>query len=127
MRWRCRRGGSHRRNSAPCLVYIHGGYWQRNSKDMFTNLVGGPHARGWAAALPVYTLAPDATLTDIVAEIRAALSWLIEHGPAYGITGPIVLSGWSEGGHLTAMYLGHAGVVAGLTISGVFELGPIRE
>ena len=24
---------------APCLVFIHGGYWQRNSKDMFANLI----------------------------------------------------------------------------------------
>jgi arylformamidase len=113
--------------NAPCLVYIHGGYWQRNSKDMFANLVGGPYARGWAAALPGYTLAPDATLTDIVAEIRAALGWLVEHGAAHGIAGPIVLSGWSAGGHLTAMCLDHPGVVAGLAISGVFELGPIRD
>jgi arylformamidase len=73
---------------APCLVFIHGGYWQRNSKDMFTNLIGGPYVHGWAAALPGYTLAPDATLTDIVAEIRAALNWLVEHGPAHGVAGP---------------------------------------
>ena len=41
------------------------------------------------------------------AEIRAALDWLAEHGPAHGIDGPIVLSGWSAGGHLTAMCLEH--------------------
>ncbi len=56
---------------APCIVFIHGGYWQRNSKDQFANLIAGPHARGWAAALPGYTLAPDASLTEIVAEINA--------------------------------------------------------
>jgi arylformamidase len=38
-----------------------------------------------------------------------------------------VLSGWSAGGHLTAMCLDHPSVVAGLAISGVFELGPLRE
>ena len=112
---------------APCLVFIHGGYWQRNSKDQFANLIGGPYAHGWAAALPGYTLAPDASLTEIVAEIRAALDWLAEHGPAHGIAGPIVLSGWSAGGHLTAMCLDHPSVVAGLAISGLFELGPIRD
>jgi len=112
---------------APCLVFIHGGYWQRNSKDQFANLIGGPYARGWAAALPGYTLAPDATMTDIVGEIRAALDWLAGHGPAHGMAGPIVLSGWSAGGHLTAMCLDHPSVVAGLAISGLFELGPIRD
>jgi arylformamidase len=45
---------------APCLVFIHGGYWQRNSKDMFANVIAGPYAHGWAAALPGYTLAPGA-------------------------------------------------------------------
>jgi arylformamidase len=112
---------------APCLVFIHGGYWQRNSKDMFSNLIAGPYAHGWAAALPGYTLAPDATLKEITAEIHAALDWLAEHGPSHGIAGPVVLSGWSAGGHLTAMALGHPRVAAGLSISGVFELGPVRD
>jgi arylformamidase len=112
---------------APCLVFIHGGYWQRNSKDMFANVIAGPYAHGWSAALPGYTLAPDATLADIVREIRAALDWLGEHGASHGIAGPIVLSGWSAGGQLTAMCLDHPRVAAGLAISGVFELGPIRD
>ena len=112
---------------APCIVFIHGGYWQRNGKDQFANLIAGPRARGWAAALPGYTLAPDASLTEIVAEINAALDWLAAHGPAHGINGPVVLSGWSAGGHLTAMCLGHPLVKAGLAISGIFELGPIRD
>jgi len=113
--------------NAPCLVFIHGGYWQRNSKDQFANLVAGPYAHGWAGALPGYTLAPDATLTEIAAEINASLDWLAEHGPAHGINGKVVLSGWSAGGHLTALCLGHKRVSAGLAISGVYELGPIRD
>ena len=112
---------------APCLVFIHGGYWQRNSKDQFANLIAGPYAHGWAGALPGYTLAPDASLTEIVAEINSALDWLGEHGPSHGINGKVVLSGWSAGGHLTAMCLGHKIVSAGLAISGVYELGPIRD
>ena len=85
------------------------------------------HARGWAGALPGYTLAPDATLTEIVAEINAALDWLAANSRAHGIDGKVVLSGWSAGGHLTAMCLGHKRVSAGLAISGVYELGPIRD
>ena len=112
---------------APCLVFIHGGYWQRNSKDQFANLIEGPFSRGWAAALPGYTLAPDASLNEIVAEINAALDWLATHGPTHGINGPVVLSGWSAGGHLTAACLDHPLVKAGLAISGIFELGPVRD
>ena len=113
--------------NAPCLVFIHGGYWQRNSKDQFANLIAGPLAIGWSAALPGYTLAPDASLTGIAAEIDSALDWLASHGAAHGIAGPVVLSGWSAGGHLTALCLGHKLVRAGLAISGVFELGPLRD
>ncbi|MGH7156297.1 MAG: alpha/beta hydrolase [Acetobacteraceae bacterium] len=113
--------------AAPCLVFIHGGYWQRNSREQFACLIEGPHAIGWSAALPGYTLASDATMTAIVGEIHAALDWLAANGPAHGIAGPIVLSGWSAGGHLTAMALGHPAVRAGLAISGLFELGPIRD
>jgi arylformamidase len=112
---------------APCIVFIHGGYWQRNAKEQFSNLIAGPFARGWSAALPGYTLAPEASLTDIVTEINAALDWLAAHGPAHGINGPVVLSGWSAGGHLTAMCLNHPLVRAGLAISGVFDLGPLRD
>lgn len=112
---------------APCIVFIHGGYWQRNSKDVMASLIAGPHAMGWSAALPGYTLAPDGSMTEIAAEIDAALDWLALHRAAHGIRGPVVLSGWSAGGHLTAMSLGHPVVHAGLAISGLFELGPIKD
>src|SRR5262249_41663744 len=116
-----------REANAPCLVFIHGGYWQRNSKDQFASLIAGVYARGWAAALPGYTLAPQASLGDIVTEINLALDWLMASGARHGINGKVVLSGWSAGGHLTAMCLGHERVSAGLAVSGVFELGPIRD
>jgi arylformamidase len=113
--------------NAPCVVFIHGGYWQRNSKDQFASLIAGPYALGWSAALPGHTLAPDASLTEIVAEINAALDWLAANRNAHGIGGPVVLSGWSAGGHLTALCLGHPLIHAGLAISGIFELGPLRD
>ncbi len=113
--------------AAPCLVFIHGGYWQRNDRQGAAALVEGIRAHGWSAALPGYTLAPDTSLTGIVGEIFSALDWLAEHGPAHGIAGPVVASGWSAGGHLAAMAAAHPRVAAALTISGVFELGPIRD
>ena len=112
---------------APCLVFIHGGYWQRNSREGFGLLAEGVRAHGWSAALPGYTLAPDASLSAIVAELAAALDWLASAGRTHGIAGPLVVSGWSAGGHLTALALGHPSVRAGLAISGIFELGPLRD
>lgn len=113
--------------AAPCLVHIHGGYWQRGSREEFACLAEGVLARGWAAALPGYTLAPEASLTRIVAELRTALDWLAAEAPGRGIAGPVILTGWSAGGHLTALLLDHPVVRAGLAISGVFELAPLRD
>jgi acetyl esterase/lipase len=113
--------------TAPCLVFLHGGYWQRNSRDVFAMLVEGVAAHGWSVAIPGYSLAPDVSLTDIVTEISQSLDWLAQNGESYGISGPVVLSGWSAGAHLVAMALDHPRVAAGLAISGVYDLGPIRD
>ena len=113
--------------TAPCLVFLHGGYWQRNSRDVFAMLVEGVAAHGWSVAIPGYSLAPDASLTEIVTEISRSLDWLAQNGGSYGISGPVVLSGWSAGAHLVAMALEHPHVTAGLAISGVYDLAPIRD
>ncbi len=113
--------------TGPCLVFLHGGYWQRNSRDVFAMLVKGVAAHGWSVAIPGYSLAPDVSLTDIVTEISQSLDWLAENGGSYGISGPVVLSGWSAGAHLVALALDHPRVAAGLAISGVYDLGPIRD
>ena len=113
--------------AAPCLVFLHGGYWQRNSREVFAMLVEGVAAHSWSVAIPGYSLAPDAPLTDIVMEISRSLDWLAQNGESYGIAGPIVLSGWSAGAHLVAMALDHPRVSAGLAISGVYDLAPIRD
>lgn len=112
---------------APCLAFIHGGYWQRNRRQDFAHYAEGALAMGWSFAAIGYTLAPDASLTAIVAQVHAGLDWLAAHGRAEGMGGPIIVSGWSAGGHLTAMALSHPAVVAGLAISGIFELAPIRD
>ena len=114
--------------AAPCLVFIHGGYWQRNSREDFAGYATGLNSHGWSVAMPSHTLAPDASLTAIVAEIHSALDWLVQNGPMHGVAaGKIILSGWSAGGHLTAMALQHRAIAAGLAISGVYELGHIRD
>ena len=113
--------------SAPCLAFIHGGYWQRGRREEFACLGEGLRARGWSVAMAGYTLAPEARLSQIVGEVTAALDWLAAHGEGHGVAGPVVLSGWSAGAHLVAMALGHPRVAAGLAVSGVYELGPLRD
>jgi arylformamidase len=112
---------------AQTLVFIHGGYWQTRAKEVFTVMAEGPMAHGINVALIGYTLAPEATLDEIVAEIHAGIDFLAEQLPALGgDAGRIVVSGWSAGGHLTTMALTNAHVKAGMGISGIYDLEPIR-
>lgn len=111
------------RPRAPLLVFIHGGWWQRNSKEVFSCMAEGPLAAKMDVALVGYTLAPDAALTRIVAEVNAALDVIA----ARENVSCCVLAGWSAGGHLTATAIDHPFVGAGLSISGVFDLEPIRH
>ena len=113
--------------TAPCLVFLHGGYWQRNSREVFAMLVEGVAAHGWSVAIPGYSLAPDASLTEIVTEISQVARLAGQNGGSYGISGPVVLAGWSAGAQLVAMALDHPRVTAGLAISGVYDLAPIRD
>jgi acetyl esterase/lipase len=113
---------------APTLLFIHGGYWQARAKEVFTIFAEGPMAHGINVALIGYTLAPDATLDEIVAEIHAGIDFLAKQLPALGATADgIVVSGWSAGGHLTSMALSHPHVKAGMAISGIYDLDPIRH
>lgn len=115
------------REQGPVLVFIHGGYWQMRAKESFSFVGQGPRAQGVHVALVGYTLAPDASLADIVKEVRDAIAWL--HAHVAGLGGDpqrIVVSGWSAGGHLAAMCLDEPGVVGGLAISGIYDLAPIR-
>lgn len=115
------------RPDAPCLVFFHGGYWQRNSRDMFAVLGQGVAAHGWSFAIPGYTLAPQASLGQIVEEVGIAMDYLAERRRSLGFSGPLIVSGWSAGGHLAAMALSHPAAVAGLAISGIFELAPLAD
>ena len=115
-------------DNAPTLLFIHGGYWQMRSKEVFTVVAEGPMAHGINVALIGYTLAPDATLDEIVDEIRSGIDFLSGQLPALGAAAEgIVVSGWSAGGHLTAMALSHPKVRAGMAISGIYDLEPIRH
>ncbi len=122
--------------TTPLLVYIHGGYWQLLSKRESFFAATGCLDQGLAFAALDYTLAPAASLDEIVEECREALRNLGLAAADYGYDPDrIFIAGSSAGGHLTAM-MGLAGIdqsagglgfaPAGLVlISGVFELEPL--
>ena len=108
------------KRGAPLLIFIHGGWWQRRAKEDFAFVAEGPLAHGISVALVGYTLAPGKRLDGIVAEIRSAITFLDSQANR------IVVAGWSAGGHLGAMAMQMPAVNAGLLISGVYDLEPIR-
>ena len=82
---------------AGLFVFVHGGYWMRFDRSVWSHLAAGPLARGWAVAMPSYPLAPEARVAAITRSTRAAIE-----AAAAAIPGPVVLAGHSAGGHLVA-------------------------
>jgi acetyl esterase/lipase len=115
------------RRDGPVLMFIHGGYWQARAKEVFSFIAEGPLAWGINVAMVGYTLAPQKPLSGIVAEIHLALNWLKSSVPMLGgDPGQLFVSGWSAGGHLTAMAMSHPAARGGLAISGIYDLEPMR-
>lgn len=116
------------RENAALFVFIHGGYWQRNSKETFSFIANGPLAHGIDVAVVGYTLAPGASLTAIVAEVMAALDNIYDRAETLGFDpARIHVGGWSAGGHLAALAANHAQVRGVMPISGIFDLAPIAR
>jgi len=111
---------------APLLVFIHGGYWQRNNKEDFSFIATGPRALGINVAVVGYTLAPKARLTEIASEIPTAIDFLLQQASELGFdTNRMFIGGWSAGGQLAALMAHHSQVKGLLLISGIYDLEPI--
>jgi acetyl esterase/lipase len=111
---------SDKQSSAPTFVFVHGGYWQSCDKELCAFVAQGPLARGMNVIVAEYTLAPTASMTQIVSETGRLLDFLVEQGHT-----TLILGGHSAGGHLTAMHRHHQAVEYALPISGLFDLEPI--
>lgn len=105
------------------VVFVHGGYWHLFSKAHWSHLAAGPLARGFAVAMPSYTLAPAARIAEMTAEIARAC-WFV----GTRVAGPMIVTGHSAGGHLAAR-MGCADISVPVArvvpISPLAELGPL--
>lgn len=112
---------------APTVMFLHGGYWQRNSKDTFSFVAEGFLAHGFNAAIVGYTLAPHKRLPQIVAEVGEAATWLHKNLGSLGADPEkLYMTGWSAGGHLAAMNMAHPAIKGALAVSGLYDMEPIR-
>lgn len=114
--------------SAPLLVFLHGGYWHRNSKETFSFIAEGLLAHGIDVAVVGYTLAPEARLSAIVAEVSVAIDWLAAQTATLPFdAGQVYVGGWSAGGQLAAIAAQNPHVRGVLSISGIFDLEPMAK
>ncbi|KQW86190.1 hypothetical protein ASC89_03825 [Devosia sp. Root413D1] len=121
----------------PIHMFIHGGYWFLNDKEMFAFPAETITRSGAIAAIVEYTLIPNARLAQLVDEVRQAARWLIGNAASFGgDPNAFSASGHSAGGHL-ASYLAarapheaHAPnipVKSLLLVSGLYDLRPITQ
>lgn len=124
---------------APLLVFIHGGWWRFLDKSDHS-FVAPPYTQaGAVVVVPNYALCPTVSMEEIALQMARSLAWCWRHARDLGADpNRIAVAGHSAGGHLAAMMLcglwKRLGddlpadlVKAALSISGVFDLEPIRR
>jgi arylformamidase len=126
-----------RRDGAPLLVFIHGGYWRSLDKSDFSWVAPQFVNHGISVALLNYGLAPKTPIEEIVRQMLRAHAWLYRNGDRLGFDPErICTAGHSAGAHLTAMMMAALWpayepdlpaelVKGGLAVSGIYDLEPL--
>lgn len=91
-----------KKESAPLVIWVHGGGWQAGSKE------GGPAKalveKGFAVASVNYRYSTQAPFPAQIHDCKAAVRWLRAHAKEYGYdTNHIGAWGASAGGHLVCL------------------------
>jgi arylformamidase len=120
---------------AKTLVYIHGGYWYKHTRNDFYLLAEAFHSYGITLVLVGYPLMPAFSMDQLVRSCRLAVDWVQQHINDYnGDPQEIYVMGHSAGGHLTAMTaIADTAITTGQTsikgicaISGLYDLQPVQ-
>jgi len=119
----------------PVHIFIHGGYWQELSKA--ESVFAAPNFLDHDIIFIAldYALAPEASLYEIVDQVRQGTLWILENIAQYGgDKDNMTLSGSSAGGHLVAEILsmdwakqGYAScpLKGACAVSGLYDLRPL--
>jgi arylformamidase len=132
-------GESAIRGSAPVLLFIHGGWWRALDKADHSFVATDLAPRGALVVVPNYALCPAVGIDTIALQMAQAVAWTWRHARRFGgDPSRLVVAGHSAGGHLAAMLLCARwpevapdlppGLLSrALSVSGVFDLEPIRR
>ncbi len=124
---------------APLLVYLHGGYWQRGDKSIYSFIAKPFVEQGVDVALVGYPLCPQVSLTGLVNSVRQSLVFLFNNAKILKINADrINICGNSAGGHLVAMMLATQWpkfdsrlppdlIKFGVPVSALYQLEPLRS
>ena len=112
------------------LIFVHGGYWRRFDRSLWSHFATGALGHEWAVAMPSYDLVPRVRISHITQQVAQAIGVM-----AREVAGPIRLVGHSARGHLVARMLAPemlAADVAGriehaMAISAVSDLRPLCD
>lgn len=116
------------RAGAPLLIWIHGGYWRRLSKDYFSFVAPPVVTAGGAVAILNYPLAPGPSLDEIVESVARGYAVALAHAAASGCDiARTVVGGHSVGAQLAGTIVARNAVVGMLAISGLYDLEPVRH
>lgn len=115
-------------DGAPLVVFVHGGFWQNRSKNDFSFIAPNLVKAGISVAILGYTLAPFATIDQIVNDVKNGIRSIHQSlNRELSNSGGIWLVGWSAGAHLIIMALDEPCVIGGTAISGIYDLEPMRH
>jgi len=118
-------------------VFIHGGYWQELSKAESAFAAPNFLDHNIIFIALDYTLAPQESLFEIVAQVRSAALWILNNIAEYsGNKDNITLSGSSAGAHLVAEILSmdwashgyeYCPIKGACAVSGIYDLRPLTH
>ena len=124
-------------NSLGFILYIHGGYWQRGDKSVYSFIAKPFVERGYSVAVMNYQMCPDVKLTEIVPQAREAIKWLwnnssnlkisrdnfnvLGHSAGGHITTEMLFTNWNQEDQSLPKNLLHTGVA----VSGIYDFEPI--
>ncbi len=109
--------------SAPVVIYVHGGAWQFGSRTRVNLKPAHFNNRGFIFVSIDYRLVPRVRVEDQLVDVDRAIGWVYENIGKYGGNPKnLHLMGHSAGAHLVSM----TGVKPGKRVAGLIRKGALR-